>query len=540
MASVTISTPDGKSIVLTVPDGATPEQVKQKALQAKQQYAASATGPKAESGTQIDEQPLDPTKAGQEVVNRVGRGAGVLGQRIIQATGFPDVQSPGMVNAKQAVSSVTHPVQTTKNMGNALLESIQAALSSKNVKPDAKASANTGVVAANAMTMLAPNAEGVPKRAIDPARRAFGVRPPQLGTPYARKAADEMAEAGLKNNILAYSGNAEKMLDRANVLKAEAVEKMNEVFSAAKDKIMTFGKKVSLATEKKAASVAPDVIDAEVVGNARLGSDQARIGTKALTPSAGTAVGLPGAVSKAAKEVEASGPVYSAVETELGIIKPSDMVRELGSLRPRGKAGVLRGGAYKEQNALIDRAIATVKAHGNEPLSLKEANEIKTILQEGLPYHSFAGKKAKQIAAAIRGLVDDGLGKFADEVGQPELAEKFKAAKKLYGNADRMTENLNRLAARQKGLNSFTPSGTIVGAAEFAHSGNPVKALAKAGIIDGLKQSGQATKAKLMTEAYRMSPKAPGAVSTAYEAGKMSVAALESLYRRRKEKKGSK
>jgi hypothetical protein len=212
------------------------------ALKAK---AGSAPAP-----TAVDEsaKSLNPMDQLTNLPNTAGRAAGVMGQRVIEATGMGDATSPGFVNPKTATEAVTHPVETGKKLGNALQESIRAALSSKNVKPDAKNASTTGQVAANVLTTVA-QPSGILGKGKDVAGNvaeflADGQQPIKEGMKHAFANPSHLFTAPTKRGVKKlYEKAVEAGEDVAEDLSAKSAEDLFSMVTTGKKSVLQEGAK---------------------------------------------------------------------------------------------------------------------------------------------------------------------------------------------------------------------------------------------------------------------------------------------------------
>jgi hypothetical protein len=194
---------------------------------------------------------------------------------------------------------------------------------------------------------------------------------------------------------------------------------------------------------------------------------------------------------------------------------PDRAVADLNELRPVGDDGaVLRVGAYADINRQIDHAIRTVRAHGNQPITLKSANQIKTLLQNATNYN---GKRIpnvmdRMIAARFRQSVDDQLTEAANKIGDPKLAQEFKEAKALYGHAQKAKDPIFNRISSELGNRGIGLTDWITIAPQLA-TGDPAAALASFGAKKVLEKLGPVGQAAAFNKLSKLS--APNAALAA-------------------------
>lgn len=184
-------------------------------------------------------------------------------------------------------------------------------------------------------------------------------------------------------------------------------------------------------------------------------------------------------------------------------LDPNKAIAAIEELRP-----VERGGHYTPIHKSLDKAIETIQAHGNSPIPWKEANEIKTLLQDVSKFNSntdaLTTMTNRRAAGAYRGTLDDMLESASKEqppflktvraTGQPgEISppggvwegiepdttgrrfDQFLRDKKVFGAAARAEDALNNRLSSEIGNKTIGLTDTIAAAGELA-AGNPMAA----------------------------------------------------------------
>jgi hypothetical protein len=154
-------------------------------------------------------------------------------------------------------------------------------------------------------------------------------------------------------------------------------------------------------------------------------------------------------------------------------------IRSIESLRPRNTKGdVLEGGEYDRINAIIDKARATVEAHG-DVIPFEVGNEIKTMLQKLVNYNS--DKAEQELRKGIAGAYKDSLDKSLKQsafsqfpkpiklsAGQVGLKtpgfDEFLENKKVYGASSRAEDYLENRLSSERGNKSIGLTDWILAA----------------------------------------------------------------------------
>jgi hypothetical protein len=160
---------------------------------------------------------------------------------------------------------------------------------------------------------------------------------------------------------------------------------------------------------------------------------------------------------------------------------PNRAIADLNDLRPVDDSGnVLRGGLYNQINRQIDAAIGTVKAHGNKPITLKSANQIKGLLQSGVNFNTGKGPNNLMdhlIAGRFRQSVDSQLDEAAAKLGDPKLSREFLEHKRIYSHAMNAEDPIFNRISSELGNKNIGITDWIALAPDFA-TGNPAAAIA--------------------------------------------------------------
>lgn len=169
------------------------------------------------------------------------------------------------------------------------------------------------------------------------------------------------------------------------------------------------------------------------------------------------------------------------LSTRGGGIDSHVMIKKLNELRPKKADGTwLSGGMYEETNKAIDKAIDTVRSHGDK-LTFKDANSLKTFFQKSTktPYQGTAAESdiGKGIAAKTREAVDETLEERAKSVADPDMTfrsnyaspdeavsqvKEFFKNKKLFGTTADAAESLDRKIGSEFGNKQFGLTDTII------------------------------------------------------------------------------
>lgn len=209
--------------------------------------------------------------------------------------------------------------------------------------------------------------------------------------------------------------------------------------------------------------------------------------------------GDPKTMLKRAQDLEASSgsAIGDFLQSQGSKFDPNSMIVEFEALKkamvPPAANSIPGQSYYKDIIRQINKAINTVKAHGDEPITFEQANEIKGIFQQAVNYNSDAGtqKLGRNIAGTARETVDSELGKVSAASGREKDFQKFQQDKKEYGAASRMQEAIQNKIAGEEGNMLFSLPSTIVAAGQIA-AGNPLQAAASLGLAEFTKRRGSA------------------------------------------------
>lgn len=381
--------------------------------------------------------------------------------------------------------------------------------------PYAGAAMGTVTAMAPDIAMTVTPEAGAPEAveaAVPMAEHALGFSKQFRKNSFIRNVNENAARVALEKNVIPWSGSASKMMQNAEALAKEGASQMDEVFGGA-----VKWKETPIKFRPK-----PVVEDAVLGGEQIPGQKQIGPGEKSIALNgpaiAGGSVPAPNFPSEST----------SLFEQTAEVVDPKRMIRELNSLRPK-----YRGGKYDAAHSMIDEAVNTVRAHGAGKMTLEEANGIKTTLAEDIKYGADGQKLPKKIAATVRNVVDQSLDEVASQIGDPALAQKFRAAKRTYGAAKRMQEGLNNRLSTH-GNNIVNPMSVLAGlgmmTGELARGARPLEAVIATGLATGAgmlaKKAGTSVAANLINQAGQAGRMA-GPIAT-------TSAALDRLARARK------
>lgn len=368
-----------------------------------------------------------------------------------------------------------------------------------------------------------------PDAAISMGEHALGLSQRFRKTASARDAVSDAASSAFENGVIPYSGSPETMMERAIALERKGAEGMNKVFENAYDWKTGDWKEGKWPSGKSPIKDSPPntAITPEEMGqsSARLTQNQKALPLK--TPVMGKSTAMESAGNAAGDEAPGvkfpkgqRGPVFErSMEKDMKIVDPKQMIRSLEGMRPKYTGGPKS--LYHADHAVIDTAIDTIKAHGDEPISLQEANALKSKIQSSVPYGQAGHELAKNAAAKVREIVDGSLEDLTNKIGDPKMLQQFKASKRMYGTSQKMQEGLN-LRLAQKGNNIINPMSVLTGLTEYGMSGSPLKAAIAAGAGMIAKKAGTSISGNVLNEAANATRLYPGTSN-----------ALEALARRR-------
>lgn len=157
-------------------------------------------------------------------------------------------------------------------------------------------------------------------------------------------------------------------------------------------------------------------------------------------------------------------------------IDPNKLVDAIEELRPIKRdpneiltqiaaEGKSSGGFYDDVDQVLDKAINTIKAHGNKSLDFETANKIKGLLQK-INWNSDTLKStyARKSAGAVRSGIDSELSRIAETSGDTKQFDQFLKDKKVYGASESSKDYLynalsRELGNRDLGLTDFLTMG---------------------------------------------------------------------------------
>lgn len=182
-----------------------------------------------------------------------------------------------------------------------------------------------------------------------------------------------------------------------------------------------------------------------------------------------------GMAEKVAQMKEQSGQAIGDFLEKQGIgFDPNAAIQQLESLRPP-----YRGGHYDSQHKAIDLAIDTIKAHGNQPISWQQANEIKGILQSVpnyTPGPSAVDNVVNQTNKDVAGQFKDYLDQQLENVtGNTKDYAQFIRNKEIYKASKNAEKSLFNRTSSESGNNMIgltdviAATGGLTGAG-YAHS----------------------------------------------------------------------
>lgn len=272
---------------------------------------------------------------------------------------------------------------------------------------------------------------------------------------------------------------------------------------------------VKAAVQKTAQGLAARGVGIKGALLKRIGLDKARqVGQTMLDEGVvkGTSLGTEATLDRAKDVAETSGKAIGEGLTaldEAGVksFNPRVLARKVyDQIRP-GRLG----GAYNAQELAAREVRDTILAHraGGGPITFDSAQQLKETLQEMGQFHTMTDKmKAKmyrQASGIVKGALEDSVGAAAGKevlieggpsvvgtdmlpkgdkvVGElqniaPDVLEKYKQAKKVYGAAETATEGLtNRLNAEASSGPSLRGTLIAAGAASQGHLTPALEAL---------------------------------------------------------------
>lgn len=188
---------------------------------------------------------------------------------------------------------------------------------------------------------------------------------------------------------------------------------------------------------------------------------------------------------------ERIGQFLKSVDETGGVMNPKAAIKELETLRPKFK-----GGAYDAIHGRINRAIDTIRAHGNKPIPFAEANELKGVLQDLADWKSNkdASLLDKQIAGKFRNSLDTSLEQASNKIGQGPGFEQFKKDKRIFGATQQAEDPIFNRISSEQGNNAIGLDELVLAAPQLAVGGGATAAVT-GGIFRALKRFGPQTAA---------------------------------------------
>lgn len=164
MSSITVNTPDGKSLNVAIPDGFTPDQIHQSALEALNHYQGQAQPQSPLLDKLASSQPVpSAVQNAAETLNvpaRAGRAVGVGLGNAAESTGFDPMNifpsSPvGASQIKKIADNARNPSLALQGLKNAAVRGYQAFQTGFKPTPNEQNYAQAGEAAGNAATVAA-------------------------------------------------------------------------------------------------------------------------------------------------------------------------------------------------------------------------------------------------------------------------------------------------------------------------------------------------------------------------------------------------
>lgn len=197
------------------------------------------------------------------------------------------------------------------------------------------------------------------------------------------------------------------------------------------------------------------------------------------------------------------------------LFDPVEAQRQLRAMRPEQPAvfdGVRT--AYAPIHDKIDSALATIRSHGNKPLSWKAANDLKRTLQELADWKSNRDATVvdRKIAGAFRESLDQQLEQAAETVGGRKGFQNFKADKRSYQQTERLLDALNNRLSSEMGNKAIGLTDTILLAPNLGVEGAAAVAAKK--FLEKRGGSALAVGAHRLSESLRQAPQRFGKYAT--------------------------
>jgi len=223
--------------------------------------------------------------------------------------------------------------------------------------------------------------------------------------------------------------------------------------------------------------------------------------------------GTEGMLDKAEQTVESSGKEIGDIlskidnvsinenpELKQQFFNPQSVVNSIKELQQ----GFTKNGrilpTFESEYNKLDKAVATIEAFGSEPISFKEANELKSLISKTA--YGDQGKLEDKLMGQVRGIINDNIEQAADKVaqasGDTDLLKKYIENKQTYGAAKQAVNSLTGKVATDIKANDLGLTDYIAGsAAALAHGGpGAVAAVGLKKLASSYGKSLQATGAK--------------------------------------------
>jgi hypothetical protein len=200
----------------------------------------------------------------------------------------------------------------------------------------------------------------------------------------------------------------------------------------------------------------------------------------------------------------------SSVNEGKQFFDPKDAIGALEEMRPPYP----RMGEYRKIHDTIDNAVDTIKAHGDQPITWDEANQLKGTLQDIANWNSNKNATVldKRVAGTFRESLDKSLEKAAGNMGNEKGFQDFKRNKRIFSATQKAEDPLFNRISSEQGNKSISLTDMVIGGPTFAVSG-PLQA----GLIVGIKRFAErfgnqsaAFVADKMAKVLRSDPKAFG------------------------------
>jgi hypothetical protein len=208
---------------------------------------------------------------------------------------------------------------------------------------------------------------------------------------------------------------------------------------------------------------------------------------------------------------------------EDNFVKPSDIASKIEDLQNQfvknGKVVPLYEGEYNK----LQKAIDTVTAYGNKPISFAEAQELKQLISKSA--YNDKGQLEDQLMGQVRGIVNDSIEDSADKVaaasGDPDLNNNYLNAKEYYRTAKDAINSLQGKVAktvtnRDLGITDYMSGG--IGAALGGTPGGIVAA--------GLNKLGRSYGDSVAASALKTAANVSSAINKAFTAAPEAIGAI--------------